>query len=326
MADRRLTMSDGRTVEDPETKLTYLWCPDAAVGIAFTGFAGSGGLTTATWLRKTLYEVDAVDPRLDTIVEHVRLRAAQTFNRFRTPLTFVFLGWSTIINDDGSRAPFLRSRIVTNQYERRLLPHFVVQALDNRVRAERGEFLVSTWGMTDGVRTEDFEQLAHMVRGGSPAAASVGKALGLMRRAAEDPRSMNLVGTDYMSVVLPSAEDTHPVFSFHPSGISKYSDSVNVVAITHSGPRLEGPGISTADIDVLPVARRRGPCPCGSGLRFKHCHGRTHHQSPFMVRMVTERAAFEFTDSIEDMDARPSSRRAWEVSLTVLVDISRRTN
>jgi preprotein translocase subunit SecA len=38
--------------------------------------------------------------------------------------------------------------------------------------------------------------------------------------------------------------------------------------------QMERPPLpSMADVDELPPVSRNAPCPCGSGRKFKHCHG-----------------------------------------------------
>ncbi len=32
-------------------------------------------------------------------------------------------------------------------------------------------------------------------------------------------------------------------------------------------------GATGLDVDELPVVSRNAPCPCGSGRKYKHCHG-----------------------------------------------------
>jgi hypothetical protein len=57
----------------------------------------------------------------------------------------------------------------------------------------------------------------------------------------------------------------------------------------------ERPGIAaaTADQDEVPVVGPRQPCPCGSGRRYKACHGRTSGAAPAFVARPFEGLAGE---------------------------------
>jgi hypothetical protein len=46
-----------------------------------------------------------------------------------------------------------------------------------------------------------------------------------------------------------------------------------------AGPGGAGPG-GTAVLDDVPAVGQREPCPCGSGLRYKACHGRVRASAP----------------------------------------------
>ena len=42
-----------------------------------------------------------------------------------------------------------------------------------------------------------------------------------------------------------------------------------------------------ADPVATPEVRRNAPCPCGSGKRYKHCHGALQHQKSDESELIT---------------------------------------
>lgn len=98
-ADRRLTYYDGRKVVGASTKLTFVHCSDARVGIAYTGLAFDESLRfkTEDWILESL---DIKDGRiaLDEVVEHLRRAVDREFGSPRfvganARLTLLFCGF-----------------------------------------------------------------------------------------------------------------------------------------------------------------------------------------------------------------------------------------
>jgi preprotein translocase subunit SecA len=61
------------------------------------------------------------------------------------------------------------------------------------------------------------------------------------------------------------------------------SQAENIANVTYSAPTETGEVETTVDeatlrrqteADALPRVGRNDPCPCGSGKKYKHCHGK----------------------------------------------------
>ena len=50
------------------------------------------------------------------------------------------------------------------------------------------------------------------------------------------------------------------------------SGRVLIVGAGHAGAQLQA-GASQTVVNEQPKVGRNDPCPCGSGKKFKHCHG-----------------------------------------------------
>lgn len=120
--------------------------------------------------------------------------------------------------------------------------------------------------------------IRRLVKERRPPAAAVGKAVEVLRRAADHPSCRGSVGKDLLSVVLPADRDCDPSSVFHPVAASEVTYFPNVVDARRGGGiatygmefRVESGGTPVA----VPKVGRNQPCRCGSGKKYKHCHGR----------------------------------------------------
>ncbi len=97
------------------------------------------------------------------------------------------------------------------------------------------------------------------------------------------PESSNLIGKQCTSIVLPSDPEAQPFAQYHSSKITHkiYSPShIEARGGEFGAFFVESPSLEVQDssgqplILAVPKTGRNDPCPCGSGKKYKRCHGR----------------------------------------------------
>jgi SEC-C motif len=122
--------------------------------------------------------------------------------------------------------------------------------------------------------------LRELLQQGRPPRGVIDKTVAAIRAAADSqPADAQTIGKQLSVVVLPAA------FSMPPS--SEYHTAMNVYAVHSPSVVVAQPGNAFAFMDMeiraestdslplaVPKVRRNAPCPCGSGRKYKTCHGR----------------------------------------------------
>jgi len=154
---------------------------------------------------------------------------------------------------------------------------------DKRPTAEEFNLLLAV-GVDRAVSESDFKSLQTLLRENRPAQALVGRGVEVLRAAAESARSSQLIGKQCTSIVLPSNPDEDAIGEYHtakvahrryfPSFITARGDGSGVHVIRD--PEFEARDANNQPLPLsVPKVGRNHPCPCGSGLKYKECHGRS---------------------------------------------------
>lgn len=136
-------------------------------------------------------------------------------------------------------------------------------------------------GMTAGVNDEQRRSLLALLEQNAAPATLIGKAVQLVRDAAESQASADLIGSQCTSIVLPANPAEQPSMQYHSAAVTHaihgaslvvargpdesavFAEPETVVTEASGGPPLAlGPKIG-----------RNKPCWCGSQRKFKKCHG-----------------------------------------------------
>jgi hypothetical protein len=135
-------------------------------------------------------------------------------------------------------------------------------------------------GMWPAMTRSDEQVLRQMLGEAKPASALIGKGVEMMREMAEGPAGAT-IGRQVTSICIPRDPNEAPFSAYHTAHLSQKSfiaDSVMVFGDAHRAAfrdvqveALAGPRPPYA---AVPKVRPRQPCPCGSGKRYKNCHGR----------------------------------------------------
>jgi hypothetical protein len=209
VSDRRLSV-DGRVTEDESNKADVFVGADGRLAIAFTGLAKAGSFVTNRWLLGAF--TDAAEPDYMTIptIERVPKIATAQFKTLnaRRPgdkcLSVLCAGY--VYGADRPRGVLA---LISN-YERLdgqllALPGSKF-TLDIRVEsvAESNPTAALVVGMDRAVGDDDITSLRRLVVEDKPADAVVGKAVEVLRAAADSAEARNTIGKQCTSIVLPS--------------------------------------------------------------------------------------------------------------------------
>ena len=291
VSDRRLTMPDG-SWDDESNKAFFMITQDARVAIGFSGLAGipSSGFRTRFWLPQTLAEVAATDHTLNGILAGLKVRAERDISPLRVTskrLSITGVGYYYAVTPPRLIA-FRLSNFESAD------PQPVVSRNTGR------DFALWTWVSDEGaapVRLRHisgwnagpdetgpaWDEIYEWLRLGKPSAAIVSRAVRMIRLVSDDKATRGAVGGECMSIVIPSDPARPPISEYHSSGVktSVYmpghiearggEHGVYVLADTEMG-ITDSAGKKLAS--AVPQVPRNRPCPCGSGRKFKYCHGR----------------------------------------------------
>lgn len=135
---------------------------------------------------------------------------------------------------------------------------------------------------TAALQNGHMEALHVLVHDRKPARAIVGKAVDLLREVATSPASKGMISEQCTSIVLPSDPGADAAFEYHAGAVTEILGGVAYVEAT-GGSRgtwiLKPEAVRFRDsagapILTVPKVGRNQPCPCGTGKKYKHCHGR----------------------------------------------------
>lgn len=291
VSDRRLTRN-GQLIEDESNKAAVFICRAARLAVAYAGLAQAGGFLTREWLPIALMESVAPDYLMGPTVERFRQRASRDIADIRVNrlsdkrLTVVLAGHS--YNETRPRCYcWLVSNFegLNSQQQSRVTPSAEFSAEFYRELRPTVEdpSMVLAVGAGWAPSQSDLESLQVLVRDNRPARALVDKGVEVIRATAESASSGRVIGKQCTSIVIPSKLEQDVVGEYHsatvartlffPSLISALGGESGVYVIAEVGFEFRDSNGRQIPLSVPKVGRNR-PCPCGSGLKYKQCHGR----------------------------------------------------
>jgi len=288
VTDRRFSDEIGRTCTEEGSKLTLFLCLDARAAVGYTGLAKAGVFSTHQWLLQSLCDAAPPDLHLRSTVERLAQIATRDIAKLNLPktscrLSITICGYyygelpplaflcrvSNFENDDGSADASARD-------------YFSVTCL--RQKREPGDRLAKVFmsGFTRAVRRQDHLALEQLLAEEKPRDALLAKAVQVIRSAARSDRSRGLIGEQCLSAVIPCDRTRKILTGYHSSKVTYEMFMPSIVNAT--SPQTLGyimdpcltalQGQGNAPALVVPKVGRNHPCPCGSGKKYKHCHGR----------------------------------------------------
>jgi hypothetical protein len=267
LATDRFLESVGGTRLDPEhAKPIVVQCDDARSVVGFVSFAQPGQFDGRTWLREELADAARAQPSIQAMIEHFAEHAGERLARLplssaEKRLSVVFI--SMVTYDDGTVVPWL---VRVSNYEQRgadplpeANPDFDIVAKVPDDPNNPGHQIVSC-GVSDGVLSAGIFELETLVATLGPVSRVAAKCGELIRGAALALESDGMVGTRCDLVGISRDARTEPEGHSISAGDSRTTFVPDVDDLR-------------SEIPIPRVGRNR-PCPCGSNLKYKLCHGR----------------------------------------------------
>lgn len=292
VSDRRL--SAGATVVDDDSgKAGILDCDDARLVFGFSGLAATGTFRTQRWLLSTLLDCGPPDFFAQPMLERLRSKLTEEFTTnpaiLRCPpserrLSVMFSGF---LHRGEPPAPIVAAILTNFQHfpsgkdHDAPWPRFeALYQMEPRPTKPSASYVqrIGAWPLVgEGV----VRPLRTMLSARLPPTAVVGRAIQLFRHVALDPRSNRTVGGRLSVVVLPSDYSCQPRLGYYTDK-NTYRTFFPDMVVAHA----QGLQMAMADaqiavhdetgrpgVAVVPAVPRNRPCPCGSGRKYKHCHG-----------------------------------------------------
>lgn len=294
LSDRRLTWN-GKLVDDESNKAIILRSVDARLVIGFTGLARASSFETERWLIETLTNAGHPDYKAETYIEHLKEKATNAFQTFpairRLPardrrLTIMCTGY--LYKEEGT-SPLMVYATLTNYQDfssgkddLEAWDYFKVFYGMEKPEVEGYCDYVQRVGAWQVMTEADEKTLRQMLAEGKPAKAILGKGVDLMIEMADRPKAKGVIGKQISSVILPSDPSMPATPNYHsdvakgtiyqPSLIIAQGDKAPTIAMRNVRLFIGEEGSNNPAL-VVPKARPNQPCPCGSGKKYKKCHG-----------------------------------------------------
>jgi hypothetical protein len=290
VSDRRLT-ADGQLQEREENKASLVTLADARLLCGFTGIAKWGSFRAGQWLLDAVLETAAPDFALGGVSERLKEAATRRFDE--PPLanlaaserrfTIILSGYLY-----GHEPPLMVYGLISNyqdfdsgvDHAEAWREFQIWRFTERRPTPEPIPTFVQRVGVWQAMSDSDVVVLRTLLSERRPSRAMVGKAVEVVRDIAARRSAQGLVGTELTSAVLFPDPAHTPEAGFHVTKASHQVVGFNQVVATGPDhqfammdPVIEAMDPSSAPPIVVPKIGRNQPCPCGSGKKYKRCHG-----------------------------------------------------
>ena len=291
VSDRRLT-SNGIVKEAATCWPDCRSCANARLSVGFTGLAQAGTFKTKDWLLSSLNECGPPDYTADKIIKRFTERASNDFlkiNQLKNVplvhkrLSIMFTGYLY------HHEPPLGALAVVSNFQNIDKNTEETDALDKfdcffreERRPNNGEIaLFYTLGTLPPVQKQDLRKITELVKKRKPARAIVGKIVELVEKMSDNPLSKNVIGKQIDSIILPRDRTQGAECGYHSNVVKMESYMPDQVVVISEKLHMNVTDVSIRPVDSEntppmsgPKLRPNQPCWCGSGLKFKKCHGR----------------------------------------------------
>ncbi|MET4618722.1 hypothetical protein ABIE18_000145 [Arthrobacter sp. 2762] len=281
LSDRRLTTADGGIFTEDETKVIYIQTPSWQVVMGYTGLARFGRQPTNQVLMELMeaallasnHQIDATFEKFrELITEKWKKREARQAG-VHARLSIVITGF-TLDGDARYRGPF--QWLITNFQDWGVADHAAPwPEFKNTFLSPVGEWptVIQRVGAYQALPQTQVEELRGRLDKGVPASAVTDSMLNLLPG---QSRAFPTVGTRANSVIIrPYMEPEGSYHSFEEVRAIHMFDSIQVDSageiMMMFQPTVEQVSPGTGFITDVP---KRQPCPCGSGMQYRRCHGK----------------------------------------------------
>jgi hypothetical protein len=124
--------------------------------------------------------------------------------------------------------------------------------------------------------------MERLLKDRKPPDALIGKGLNILRQASYSPKAANNIGRRASYIVIPADSNQEVRLGYDPDAASHdvYVPSI-ILALDDANRRIvtslrltKVPSRDSRSPAYVKQVAPRSPCPCGSGERYKYCHGK----------------------------------------------------
>lgn len=292
VSDRRL--SSNRGVEDDESNKAIIFnCGNARMSVGFTGLATAGTFSTRKWLLATLNECAAPDYIADQIIKRFTDRATEDFRNIaqlkalpssQKRLSIMFTGYLyhhepplgalAIVSNFQNIDTNITNTCASSKFE---------CFFREEPRPNDGKIaLFYSIGTLPPVPKKEFQKISDLVKKHKPAKAIVEKLVDVVRKLSENTASGNTIGKQINSIVLPRDRALGAKSGYHSDAVKMETYMPDEVMVISEKLHMNVSNIKAIPADTktaLPMSgpklKPKQPCWCGSGKKYKKCHGKT---------------------------------------------------
>lgn len=291
IADRRVSWN-GCIVDDETNKGGVIFCLNGRLAFGFKGLARYGSFATREWLLDTLSDAAPPDFTIGEILEKVKNAAMKTFAEHPSlkaapkehkRLSILFSGYLYL--DD---PPLQGFAIITNfqdfqtgRDDSQAWEEFSVSYWTERRPSENIPTLIQRVGNWQAMNGTDETILRGLLEARKPHKAIIGKATELIREMADRSVAQGTIGKQLSTVRIPRNPQEQVETGYY-SAVNLHTtylpDLVCLLPTQHyviKDAKVEAVDPLTTPPISVPKVGRKKPCPCGSGKKYKYCHGRT---------------------------------------------------
>lgn len=277
VSDRRLSWPDGRPPDDEANKAVVVTMPGARFLVGFTGLAEIASKSTVEWFLDAFTKAAAPDFQPGPTIERFAATATVAFAALPHDSRTKRLSVAGVGYLDVTTPPLAVRWRVSNfeaadgTWSADAADTFSAHLTQDLRRSSVASFATLDGGWNDMGKDAEraYMQLARMLGDGRPAGALAGKALEVVRLAADHNP---LIGPQVMTLILP--RDGAPTARYDSAAATPTVFSPAFLSLSPAGSLMVSNIQTTSGAPVSgPKLPRNAPCWCGSLKKYKRCHG-----------------------------------------------------
>jgi hypothetical protein len=291
VSDRRLT-NNGLVIEEDWGKSGTIIFPTGRFIFGFSGIAKAQTIDIRRWLLESLYELGSPDYEIPKTFERLRNRLTIFFKTDRTlrlikpsakRLSIMFSGYLCFYDP-----PIIGNSIISNYEDPKKglineepWSEFVSFYRKEKLPVTEYSTFIKKIGAVSASIPEDEDALTRMLRERKPHKAIISKAISIMLKMADRSKAKGLIGKQLTWIRIPSSikeamesgyeSNIRSHVVYFPSQITLLGDNNRSVI---EEPKIEAVNPESTPPMNYPRSNKNAPCPCGSGRRYRHCHGK----------------------------------------------------
>ncbi|MFC2024478.1 YecA family protein [Chloroflexota bacterium] len=271
--------------EDDAFKSGVFICSNARLAFGFTGVAKCGIFNTDTWLLENLCKLGPPDFDAQSILDRLTEKATLDFSSLPSitnvstrdkRLSVMFSGYLYEHSPPMAAYAIMTNfqNLETSNDDDKAWDSFKCTYCKEKMPRQENFTFIQRVGVWQAMSTSDEISLRALLSEHKPAKAIVDKAVQIIRDLADRPQAGGTIGKQLSSVILPRDFNIDPTTEYHSMNAKQVIYPTPMVVSTKEKQwAMARPEITSDAPIVFPKVGRNAPCPCGSGRKYKKCHG-----------------------------------------------------